>query len=80
MNWVKENTIILARVGSHSYGTNIETSDEDFKAVVIPPLEYFMGLEVFNEEQKTNSKDFRYIGEEIDFNAVHVSKFVKSAM
>jgi hypothetical protein len=32
------------RHGSHAYGTNIESSDEDFKGVAIPPTKYFYGF------------------------------------
>lgn len=42
--WLRAGTIFLTRHGSHSYGTNIETSDEDFKGVAIPPSEYFHGF------------------------------------
>lgn len=31
LSWVKENTILIVKHGSHAYGTNIATSDEDFK-------------------------------------------------
>jgi hypothetical protein len=29
--WLKPNTIFLTISGSHAYGTNIETSDYDYK-------------------------------------------------
>jgi uncharacterized protein len=41
--WIQEGTVLLVRHGSHAYGTNTETSDEDFKGVAIPPKEYFLG-------------------------------------
>lgn len=43
MNWIDRGTVLLVRHGSHAYGTNTETSDEDFKGVAIPPMEYFLG-------------------------------------
>lgn len=43
MGWIKDNTVLLVRHGSHAYGTNVATSDEDFKGVAIPPKEYFLG-------------------------------------
>jgi predicted nucleotidyltransferase len=43
MSWIKDNTVLLVRHGSHAYGTNVATSDEDFKGIAIPPKEYFLG-------------------------------------
>lgn len=43
MGWIKDNTVLLVRHGSHAYGTNVATSDEDFKGVAIPTQEYFYG-------------------------------------
>ena len=43
MKWMDRGTVLLVRHGSHAYGTNTETSDEDFKGVAIPPKEYFLG-------------------------------------
>ena len=48
---VKASTILLVKSGSHAYGTNIETSDEDFKGVSIPPKEFVVGP-FYNFEQK----------------------------
>lgn len=44
MKWIVNNTILLVRHGSHAYGTNTPSSDEDFKGVTIPPKEYFFGF------------------------------------
>lgn len=43
MEWIRNGTIFLARGGSHSYGTNIATSDEDFRGICIPSKKYFLG-------------------------------------
>src|ERR1019366_899193 len=43
MSWIDQGTVLLVRHGSHAYGTNVATSDEDFKGVAIPPKEYFLG-------------------------------------
>ena len=43
LKWIGDRTVLLVRHGSHAYGTNIETSDEDFKGIAIPPKEYFLG-------------------------------------
>ena len=44
MKWIENGTILLVRHGSHAYGTNTATSDEDFKGVAIPPQEYIFGF------------------------------------
>ena len=43
LKWARERTVLLVRHGSHAYGTNVATSDEDFKGIVIPPKEYYLG-------------------------------------
>jgi len=48
LQWLKDRTIFLTKHGSHAYGTSIPTSDEDFRGITIPPIQYFMGyLEQF---------------------------------
>lgn len=44
MPWLAASTILVARSGSHAYGTSLPTSDLDFKGVAIPPEEYFIGF------------------------------------
>ena len=43
LDWIRQGTIFLARSGSHSYGTNIASSDEDFRGICIPTKKYFLG-------------------------------------
>jgi hypothetical protein len=43
LKWVRQRTVLLVRHGSHAYGTNTESSDEDFKGIIIPPREYYLG-------------------------------------
>src|SRR5271157_537437 len=44
LKWMKERTIYITIHGSWAYGTNIETSDIDYRGIVIPPKEYFFGI------------------------------------
>jgi uncharacterized protein len=44
---VEYNTILLAKIGSHAYGTNTPESDLDIKGVCIAPLEYYLGFKEF---------------------------------
>jgi uncharacterized protein len=45
LSWINKGTILFVRHGSHAYGTNTATSDEDFKGVAIPPKEYLLGFD-----------------------------------
>ncbi|PTY93048.1 nucleotidyltransferase domain-containing protein [Heyndrickxia sporothermodurans] len=80
LNWLDDRTIILSPTGSYAYGTNTETSDRDFKGVCIPPIEYYLGLESFNEYNTSGGKNFKNTKDDIDINIIHVNKFVKDAM
>lgn len=46
------NPDYIALVGSRLYGTNSETSDEDWRGFVVPPLENMIGLSIQKFEQK----------------------------
>jgi uncharacterized protein len=56
--WLQDRTILLVRHGSHAYGTNIETSDEDFRGVAIAPREYYLGALHHFEQAESKSPDF----------------------
>jgi predicted nucleotidyltransferase len=57
MSWIKDNTVLLTRHGSHAYGTNVATSDEDFKGVAIPTKEYFLGSTKRFEQAELKAPD-----------------------
>lgn len=80
IEWLENRTIILAPTGSYAYGTNIHTSDKDYKGVCIPPIEYYLGLESFNEYNTTGGKNFRNTKDDVDVSIIHINKFVKEAM
>lgn len=44
MPWLLGSIIYMVRSGSHAYGTNIATSDTDYKGVAIAPQEYYLGF------------------------------------
>src|SRR5208337_3458345 len=54
------NLIYKVRCGSHAYGTNLPTSDEDFAGIFIPPLEYYFGLQAFDllSDQSEDDKSY----------------------
>lgn len=80
LKWLEERTIILAPTGSYAYGTNTEESDKDFKGVCIPPIDYYLGLESFNEYNNSGGKNFKNTKDDVDVNIIHINKFVKDAM
>ena len=57
LEWLVPRTILFARHGSHAYGLNTATSDEDFKGVVIPPADYFLGFHKRFEQADSNDPD-----------------------
>lgn len=44
IDWLWKRTLFLTASGSHAYGTNIATSDRDYKGFAIPPKAYFHGF------------------------------------
>jgi hypothetical protein len=80
LKWLEERTIILAPTGSYAYGTNTENSDKDYKGVCIPPIEYYLGLDSFNEYNNSGGKNFRNTKDDVDVTILHINKFVKDAM
>lgn len=75
--------ILDIRVGSHLYGTNTKTSDEDYSGVFIPEEDYVFGLLTVNEVDESvvskldtnkNSPDA------IDAKYYELRRFLKLAM
>lgn len=56
----ESNLIYKVRSGSHAYGTNLPTSDEDFAGIFIPPVEYFFGLQAFDLLSEQSEVDRSY--------------------
>lgn len=55
---VKSRTILYVRHGSHAYGLNVATSDEDFKGVCIEPKACHLGfLTSFEQHEHMGSKE-----------------------
>lgn len=43
-DWLESSIILLTRTGSRAYGTDIETSDYDYRGVLIQPMSHTLGL------------------------------------
>jgi predicted nucleotidyltransferase len=55
---VEDRTIFFARHGSHAYGLNIATSDEDYKGICIKPKSFYLGFKgSFEQQEKMASKN-----------------------
>lgn len=46
---VKEHIVLQVRAGSYAYGTATAESDIDWRGVIFPPEEYFLGLGRFDQ-------------------------------
>ena len=61
LKWLVDRTILFVRHGSHAYGLNTPESDEDFKGVAVPPIEYFHGfLNAFNQAESNEPDQVIY--------------------
>lgn len=61
-NWLENNTILLVRHGSHAYGTNIATSDEDIRGIAVPPAPYHLGYLHKFEQKVSHNPDITIFG------------------
>lgn len=57
LEWLPTHTILYVRHGSHAYGTNIATSDEDYRGICIPPSRYRSGFLNHFEQSESKSPD-----------------------
>jgi predicted nucleotidyltransferase len=57
LSWLKNNTIYVALSGSHAYGTNIETSDLDYRGVCFGPKESYLGFQNNFEQAELKEPD-----------------------
>jgi predicted nucleotidyltransferase len=55
--WIKDRTIFLTVHGSKAYGTNVATSDTDYKGVAIPPKNYYLGSQHHFEQAELKDPD-----------------------
>lgn len=74
LDWLQDRAIFLTRHGSHAYGTNTLTSDEDFKGVAIPPLKYFYGY-----AERFEQAEFHHQKDGMDCVVYDLRKFMKLA-
>lgn len=75
-DWVQDNVILLGPAGSRAYGTATENSDHDYRGIVVPPIEYHLGLESFSEYNNTSGKTYKNTKDDVDVHISHLSRFV----
>ena len=68
--WLPSRVGFLCRGGSHAYGTNTPTSDEDFRGIVVAPIEFRIGF---------NNNFEQYQSNKIDITLFEMRKFFKLA-
>lgn len=71
-DWLYNGTLFVTVSGSHSYGTNIETSDLDLRGICVAPKQYYIGLLDRFDQAITN--------EPTDLTIFELKKFAKLAM
>jgi len=72
---VSKRTILKVKHGSHAYGLNVPTSDEDFKGVCIKPREFYFGCRKFEQAEHMGSKS-----DGVDSVIYSIDKFVALAL
>ncbi len=81
--FAEENKILEYKVGSHLYGTNTPTSDEDYCGVFIAPEEYYLGLNAIEEVDfsvTSKNKDGKNNADAIDRKLYELRKFVRLSL
>lgn len=72
---VEKRTIFLTRHGSHAYGLNVPTSDEDFKGICVKSKDCYFGfMKMFEQHEHMGSKS-----DGIDKVVYSLDKFAKLA-
>lgn len=73
---VTSRTIFHVRHGSHAYGLNIPTSDEDYKGICIKPKDFYFGvLNNFEQAEHMGSKN-----DGVDSVTYSLEKFARLAL
>jgi predicted nucleotidyltransferase len=80
---VERNKILQITTGSHLYGTNVATSDEDYVGIFIAPEKFYLGLSTVNEVDLSivsKNVDGKNNSDAIDSKFYELRKFVRLAL
>jgi predicted nucleotidyltransferase len=81
--FAEKGKILEYRVGSHLYGTNTPTSDEDFSGMFVAPEEYYLGLNAVEEVDLSvvsKGKDGKNNPDAVDRKLYEFRKFVRLSL
>jgi predicted nucleotidyltransferase len=81
--FAEQGKVLEYRVGSHLYGTNTPTSDEDFSGVFVAPEEYYLGLNSVEEVDLSivsKNKDGKNNPDAVDRKLYEFRKFVRLSL
>ena len=79
----EKNKLLVYRVGSHLYGTDTPTSDEDFSGVFMPDEDSVFGFERIDQVDmsvKSKREDGKNDGDAVDMVLYEFRKFVRLAL
>lgn len=79
----EERSILKIKVGSHLYGTNTPTSDEDFVGIFIPTADYLLGLKRIEEVDigvKNKDEAGKNTADAVDCKFYTLEKFARLAL
>lgn len=84
MTWKKEvekQLILLVNSGSRAYGTNTETSDQDYKGILIPDASAYFGLDEEKDYTYSSGGNAGQNGQEdVDVHVYGIKHFARQAM
>jgi hypothetical protein len=74
----KDKTVLKSIFGSHLFGTNVATSDQDYKEVYIPSLDsMLMGTSLKNKVAKTNKTETHNTENDVDSERINVITLIR---
>lgn len=78
VNNLFEDIIYICQAGSHTSGTNDETSDYDFRGIVLLNEDYRFGLKKFEHVKLTSGKKGINLYQDLDLELFSVEKFIET--
>lgn len=80
-SWLADGLIYLVETGSRAYGTHTNKSDRDYKGIVVPPLEYHIGMKTFNSVNISTGNETTKNGvDDIDVTLYSLKYFMQLAV